>query len=344
LSVEDSSVYKNKLHSNESSAIEHGMTTLEEYLEDQNISLSCIPPMKTPTQEAPNSYLYTFYAYTPNTIMNGIIKKNKFVDEVKKHLSNLSKNKTLTSGFKISCFYAGWPSQGLFLDYLAIWVSIFTLGSSGLLFVAGYYAVKVYRERHPPEHSSFCRSSLTRRTSMISEQNSRDSIFNEETPHKTSIKIKVTKAPKEPAKKAAKKSPKKPTKTTEKAKASAKKAMKTSKTTKSPTQISLQPVSVSATTLAAAKKDANEVLLNTPEVLLKKTTGKNGSAVKTAASNGTTVATAAVKVKNIGSKTNGKNFESLEMKENSIKVEQKLPLKKNQESRQTDDNISTTNV
>lgn len=179
---------------------------------------------------------------------------------------------------------------------------------------------------------------------MISEQNSRDSIFNEETPHKTSIKIKVTKAPKEPAKKAAKKSPKKPTKTTEKAKASAKKAMKTSKTTKSPTQISLQPVSVSATTLAAAKKDANEVLLNTPEVLLKKTTGKNGSAVKTAASNGTTVATAAVKVKNIGSKTNGKNFESLEMKENSIKVEQKLPLKKNQESRQTDDNISTTNV
>jgi len=220
-------------------------------------------------------------------------------------------------------------------------VSIFTLGSSGLLFIAGYYAVKVYRERHQPEHSSFCRSSLTRRTSMISEQNSRDSIFNEETAHKSSIKIKVTKAPKEPAKKAVKKGAKKPAKTTEKA---AKKAVKTSKTTKSSTQISMQPVSVSATTLAAAKKDANEVLLNTPEVLLKKSKRKNGSADATAASKGAPAAAAAAKVKSSGSKKNGKNVESLEMKENAQKDEEKLPSKKDQESKQKDGSISTTNV
>jgi len=286
--------------------------------------------------------LYTFYAYSAETNLNGIIEKNEFIDMVKQQISNLSMNKTLTSGFKISCFYAGWPSKGIFLDYLAIWVSIFTLGSSGLLFIAGYYAVKVYRERHPPEHSSFCRSSITRRTSMISEQNSRDSIFNEETPHKSSIKIKVTKAPKEPAKKAVKKAAKKPAKTTDKA---AKKAVKTSKTTKSSTQISLQPVSVSPTTLATAKKDANEVLLNTPEVLLKKAKGKNGSAVTTAASNRATAAAAAAKVKSSGSKKkNGKNVESLEMKENAQKDEEKLPIKKDQESKQKGDGVSTINV
>ena len=48
-------------------AIEQGMTTLEDYLEDKNVSLKCIPPLKTPTEDAENSYLYTFYAYSAET-------------------------------------------------------------------------------------------------------------------------------------------------------------------------------------------------------------------------------------------------------------------------------------
>lgn len=71
----------------------------------------------------------------------------------------------------MTCSYIGWPSKGVFVDYLALWVTLLAISSAALLFLAGWKAMNMYKERAAADQSSICASSITKRT-CVSERGS----------------------------------------------------------------------------------------------------------------------------------------------------------------------------